>query len=205
VKTHGSHPIDFHAVAQGRVRQSGFSLLELLVALFVVMLIASLVTLNVNSGGQDIELESRVRGLADISSYAMDEAQMQGRDIGLLIERVVEDADTVYRYSWRERSQEGWRRQQRPDEVLEDDSFPPGLRLNLVLDDLPVPELTPDPEAEVAVPQVVFYASGETTPGFMELRREDTDELLWLIEWDLLGRFTLMLRGEEPSDEFDEQ
>jgi general secretion pathway protein H len=186
-------------------RQRGFSLVELLVALFVVMLIASLVTLNVNSGGQDIELESRVRGLADISSYAMDEAQMQGRDIGLLIERVVDGADTVYRYSWRERWQEGWRRLERPDEVLGDDSFPPGLTINLVLDDLPIPELTPDPEADDVVPQVVFYASGETTPGFIELRREDTDELLWLIEWDLLGRFSLLLRGEEPTDEFDEE
>ncbi|MEH6590132.1 MAG: GspH/FimT family pseudopilin [Halioglobus sp.] len=205
MKTHGPHSIGLHAVTQGRARQSGFSLIELLVALFVVMLIASLVTLNVNSGGQDIELESRVRGLADISSYAMDEAQLQGRDIGLLIERVVEDADTVYRYSWRERWQEGWRRLKRPDAVLEDDSLPLGITLNLVLEDLPIPELTPDPDAEVAEPQVVFYASGETTPGFMELRREDTDELLWLIEWDLLGRFTLLLRGEERTDEFDDQ
>ena len=57
--------------------QSGFSLLELLVALFVVMIITSLVTLNVSSGGQDLALEAKVRSVADISAYALDEAQMK--------------------------------------------------------------------------------------------------------------------------------
>ena len=64
-----------------RYRAGGFSLLELLVALFVVMVITSLVTVNVNSGGQEIQLEAKVRSLANISSYALDEAQMNGTDM----------------------------------------------------------------------------------------------------------------------------
>ena len=41
-------------------RHRGFSLLELLVTLFVVVLITSLVTLTVTSGGQDIQLEAQL-------------------------------------------------------------------------------------------------------------------------------------------------
>ena len=49
-------------------------------------------------------------------------------------------------------------------------------------------------------PQVVFYASGETTPGSMELRDEDSGELLWRLEWDLLGRFEVLRDGEAPGE-----
>ena len=62
-------------------------MLELLVALLVVVLITSMVTLTVSSGGQDIRLEAKVRNLADVASYALDEAQMTGQDYGLLLQR----------------------------------------------------------------------------------------------------------------------
>jgi general secretion pathway protein H len=186
-----------------RYRADGFSLLELLVALFVVMIITSLVTLNVNSGGQDIQLEAKVRSLADISSYALDEAQMNGTDMGLLLQRIDASGEPAYRYSWRERRPEGWRVPELDTDIFGPGEFPPGLDLSLVLEDLPVPELSPDTGAVDLTPQVVFYASGETTPGFIELRNEQTGELLWLVEWDLLGRFTVLLRGEAEDEEYD--
>ena len=51
-----------------------------------------------------------------------------------------------------------------------------------------------------AAPQVVLYASGETTPGAIEVRRRDNSELLWRVEWDLLGRFELLRRGEAEEE-----
>ena len=56
-------------------RQHGFSLLELLVVLFVVVIITSLVTLTVNTGTRDRVLDTEVRNLADVAAYAIDEAQ----------------------------------------------------------------------------------------------------------------------------------
>ena len=154
-------------------RQSGFSLLELLVALFVVVIITSLVTLTVNSGGQDVELDARVRSIVDISSYALDEAQMRSVDMGLFIERVDESEGTAYAYSWHERTPQGWRRPTVDADIFDGQRFPIGLELILEVEDelidlLSAEELAleklPDGLSESkngitqeTVPQVIFY------------------------------------------------
>ncbi|MEH6570815.1 MAG: GspH/FimT family pseudopilin [Halioglobus sp.] len=176
--------------------QRGFSLLELLVALFVVMIVTSLVTLNVNSGGQDLKLEASIRSLANLSSYALDEAQMNGTDMGLFIERIDSGRASFYRYSWRQRDGQEWREPERDRDLFSPREFPPEVELDLSLEDLPVPDFGVKTEAENPVPQIVFYASGETTPGYLEFRSSENGEILWVVEWDLLGRFKLLLRGE---------
>ena len=176
--------------------QRGFSLLELLVALFVVMIVTSLVTLNVNSGGKDLQLEANIRSLADLSSYALDEAQMNGADMGLFIERIDSGRASFYRYSWWERVGQQWLAPERDRDLFVPRDFPPEVELDLSLEDLPVPDFGAKTETENPVPQIVFYASGETTPGFLEFRSSENGEILWVVEWDLLGRFKLLLRGE---------
>ncbi len=193
----------------------GFSLLELLVALFVVVIITSLVSLAVNSGGQEIQLEAKVRSLADISSYALDEAQMRGVDMGLLIERIDEAGDERYRYSWRERMPEGWRRPVVDAEIFGDQQFPVGVELALELEDIPLTEFAvadladesseADQNIPQSTPQILFYSSGEVSAGAIDIRQLETGDLLWRIEWDLLGRFTLLRRGEATADDFDNE
>ena len=180
-------------------RQAGFSLLELLVTLFVVVLVTSLVTLNIGSGGRDIELEAQVRDLADVAAYALDEAQLTGVDYGLLLEQRDADGETVFGWRWLERRPEGWREPASGKEIFSPGQLPPEVELQLELEDVPVESLLIAPAAEDQTPQVVFYSSGETAPGAIDLRRRDNGELLWRVEWDLLGRFDLLRRGE-PGD-----
>ena len=180
--------------------QRGFSLLELLVTLFVVVLITSLVTLNVTSGGYDIRLEAKVRNLADVASYALDEAQMLGRDYGLLLQQLDVDGEVVYSYSWRERLSEGWRRPDSGKDIFAQQQLPSEVELLLELEDVPVAEISLGGGEEEAAPQVVLYASGETTAGALEVRRRETSELLWRVQWDLLGRFELLRRGEVEEE-----
>jgi general secretion pathway protein H len=180
--------------------QRGFSLLELLVTLFVVVLITSLVTLNVTSGGYDIRLEAKVRNLADVASYALDEAQMLGRDYGLLLQQLDVDGEVVYSYSWRERLPEGWRRPDSGKDIFAQQQLPSEVELLLELEDVPVAEISLGGGEEEAAPQVVLYASGETTAGAIEVRLRETSELLWRVQWDLLGRFELLRRGEVEEE-----
>lgn len=182
-------------------RQSGFSLVEMLVALMVVVLVTSLVSLSFNSGGQDVKLASMVRDLAGVAGYALDEAQMTGVDYGLLLEEEVLDGEVVYAYSWLEHQVEGWGVPRSGKEIFQTQRFPPGTELELELEDAPLVELSlVDDGSEIVEPQIIFYASGEATVGAINLRRREDGELLWRIEWDLLGRFDLLPRGEELEE-----
>jgi len=189
---------------------AGFSLLELLVALFVVVIITSLVTLAINSGGQDYELEAKARSLADISGFALDEAQMRGVDMGLFIERTDEAGESQYSYSWLERMPQGWRRPVVDQDIFDKRQFPQAVELALEMEGSPVgilggvdralEESNNNGKPGEPAPQVIFYSSGEVTAGALELRQVETGDLLWRIEWDLLGRFTLLRRGESADE-----
>jgi general secretion pathway protein H len=182
-------------------RQRGFSLLELLVTLFVVVLVTSMVTLNISSGGRDIELEAEVRDLAETAAYALDEAQMLGLNYGLQLERIDDGGESLYGYRWRELKPEGWVEPSSGKDIFAPRRFDPDLELTLELEDLSVGELPLAGIDDGVSPQIVLYASGETTAGSIDVRRRDDGELLWRIEWDLLGRFKVLRRGEEESVE----
>jgi len=190
------------APCAGWRRAGGFSLLELLVTLMVIVIFASLVSLNVGSGDEDIRLESQVRQLADTAEYALEEAQFSGWDYGLVIARVEEEGELVYAWSWRERAVDGWRVPLSGKEIFAEQRLPAGISVELEIEESPYEEVDPQEPEEDRGPQVVFYASGETTPGTIDLRRRRDDELLWRIEWDLLGRIEV-LRGGIPREEED--
>ena len=111
------------------VRQRGFSLLELLVVLMVVVLMTSLVNLSVNSGGQDIKLESQVRGLADVASYALDEAQISGVDYGLFLQEQQQAGEAIYSLQWLQRQIDGWEEPGNGGEMFVAQELPPGVAL----------------------------------------------------------------------------
>lgn len=191
------------ASARNCQRNRGFSLLELLVTLMVVVLVTSLVGFTVSSGGQDIRLAATVRNLAEVASYALDEAQMTGVDYGLLLEEDFEAGHATYSYRWLERKFGVWEEPSSGKDLFARQTLPPEVALELELEDAPVVSLSLDEEraeAEALRPQVVFYSSGEATVGAINVREVETGDLLWRIEWDLLGRFEVLRRGEAEED-----
>jgi hypothetical protein len=169
--------------------------------MLVIALVYSLASLSVSFGGQDIRLEATVQHIAAVAEYALEEAQLSGTDMGLLLETVSVRGEDRVRFSWLERSREGWGSPQPAQELYEDRRLPPDIELQLSLDDIPVAEIPrADEEDGDPVPQVVFYASGETTPGAIDLRQRRSGDLLWRLEWDLLGRFAALRRGIAAED-----
>lgn len=194
-------------IATKGARQRGFSLLELMVALIVVVLVTTLVNLTVSSGGQDVALRAAAYEVADVAAYALDEAQMTGVDYGLLLEEEAQRGEVIYRYRWLERKLDGWGDPASGKDVFRHTRLPPGIALELELEDAPLVELSLDEDEkdDKLSPQVVFYASGETTPGALNIRLIEGDELLWRIEWDLLGEFKVLPRGEAEAEEDEER
>lgn len=181
--------------------QRGFSLLELLVTLFVVVLVTSLVTLNIGSGDRDVLQRAAVEALVDSASYALDEAQFTGMNYGLMLHMEDDGGQWRYRYDWWEQTPVGWRAPASGKDVFAPAALPSNVELQLELDGLVQEQELLVGNSETPRPQIILYASGETLPGAIELRDRDTGEVLWRIEWNLLGDFQALPRGEALDEE----
>ncbi|TGD74025.1 prepilin-type N-terminal cleavage/methylation domain-containing protein [Mangrovimicrobium sediminis] len=180
--------------------QRGFSLLEMLVALLVIVLATSLVSLNISSGNEEKRLEMQVREIAESASYALDEAQFTGMDYGLLLRLDLVRGEPHYTWEWRERGPTDWREPQSGKGVFDSGDLVPQVELQLELEEVIQPQDVFSENLENPPPQLIFYASGETPPGALEFRDERDGALLWRIEWDLLGDFRVLFRGEEDPE-----
>jgi general secretion pathway protein H len=179
-------------------RQAGFSLLELLLTLVVIGLIVSLAGLSVSSGRRSYEVDAALKNFADIAEYALDEAQLSGRDMGLVFERRNEGGATIFSFQWLQRDGLRWQPAPMDEDAYGRRDFPLNVDVALEVEqdqadvDVDGGENTDDEEVS---PQVIFYASGETTPGIMTWVDDLTGDLLWELEWDLLGRMSLRKNG----------
>ena len=182
-------------------RQWGFSLLELLVTLFVVVLVTSLVTLNIGAGDRDILDRASVERLAKSANYALDEAQFSGMNYGLLLRMEDDAGQWRYRYDWLEQTPTGWQAPAAGKDVFSPGELPPGIELELELDDIIQEQEALVISTENPQPQIILYASGETLPGAVDIRSSDDGELLWRIEWNLLGDFKVLRRGERAEED----
>ena len=183
--------------------QRGFSLIEMLAVVFVVVLLTSLVSLNVGTGGADINRENKVREVAAMLSYALTEAELSGTDHGLLIHRLAQ-GDSAYRGLWLRRYDQGWAPPLSLNDAFEDLEFEPGVELELQLEEQPLVDFETLGEDTNPPPQIILFAGGEVTPGELTWIDDRTSDLLYTLRWDLFGRMEFLPRGLEP-DEFLEE
>jgi general secretion pathway protein H len=189
-----------------RTSSAGFSLLELLLVLVIVGLVATIAGVSVSSGSRSQQIDGGVRVFADIAAYAMDEAQLGGRDHGLLIRQRQAQRGLAYSYEWLQRADDGWVPAVTDVDIFKPRDFPAGLEVLLDVEELQAnaryeqADTGTEADEQRLEPQVIFYSSGETTPGTLTLLDVDSGEILWLLEWDLLGRIKLKQRGLEDDE-----
>jgi hypothetical protein len=139
--------------------------------------------------------------LAKTGNYALDEAQFTGTDVGLLLALDPGEQGPVYHYRWLERGPSFWQQPQSGKDVFSEGQLPPGLELELILDEVVQEEASFIGQQERPAPQITLYASGETTPGSMTLISTESGVVLWRIDWDLLGNFRARRGYELEEDE----
>ena len=181
------------------VKTLGFSLVEMLVVVLVIVLLTSVVSLNVGSGGSVIERDQTARRLASLMAHAQVEAEFSGADHGLYFERLGDLGNVSYRAHWLRHYDQGWAEPKGNMALVEPIIFPEGTELFLTLSSDPDVEITARPVDLRPEPQIVFYASGEVSEGGLERVEASTGSLLYQFEWDLLARIELLLAGEGES------
>ncbi|MCF6354431.1 MAG: type II secretion system minor pseudopilin GspH [Candidatus Polarisedimenticolaceae bacterium] len=143
--------------------RAGFTLLELLIVIFIISLIsAGFVRVLVGFGGTTLSLEDETRRLHRLLTLTAQQAILQGNDIGLLVEAdgyhfvlPVKDYSLAFE----------------DDDLLQYHQLPQGWRLELQQDGQVIPPVevainkeATEKETKQPAPSIIFYGSGEITP-----------------------------------------
>lgn len=186
--------------------QAGFSLLEVLVVVFIVGIMATMFTLSVGVIGGDRDLEKEASRLVALIDLAREEAVIQGREIGL---RFYKDR---YEFSAFFEDFVEYHDEDNPDlsewalldasSLLGPRELPQGLLLELQIDgrdivlqladtdtdDEPSPAESDEdaPAKKTYAPQAMVYSSGDMSPFTVLIRREFSNAGT-TIEFDIDG------------------
>ena len=162
----------YSANAHSLAKQRAFSLLEILVVLLVVGIAVSGVSLVVNRGGPDQELNDVVERFAALSQHASDMAVLTGEARGLVLEPPAwrdNPDEEGWLYRWQKMTFEGW---------VDDPQVPPveipvAIDLSISIDEqLWSWERAP----ENKLPIIAFYPAGDITPFELEFIHDDVED-----------------------------
>lgn len=115
-----------------RLRRSrGFTLLEILVVIVIVGIMISVATISIGAIGRDNQVQDEAERLQSIMNQASQEAQLQGREYGLLVE------SDGYEFFIYDAKQQTWQPIS-DDDLLTSRPMPEGLLIKLKLEGRPV-------------------------------------------------------------------
>lgn len=153
-------------------RPAGFTLIEILVVIVILGVVIAVATVSVGVLGRDREVEDQARRLWAVMTQGREEAELQGRDLGLFLD------DASYEFMMFDPKNTGWVVIQ-DDDLLARRELPEGVRMRLWLESREVvlkPTRTPtEEELKKRAPQIIMLASGEVMPYRLEIAREGTD------------------------------
>ena len=170
--------------------QRGFSLIEILVALFVIVMLTSLVTLNLSSPERDRMAEDSAHTIASLLDYALEEAQYSSYEYGVFLSASEQD-DLTAKLRFKRFERSGW--VSLSDYILTGPiEIADGVSLDLWVEGERI-DLVPIPQ-DVANwrPSIRLWPSGEMTAGRAVISDTSEGSLQgWEVDWTLFGGATV--------------
>jgi general secretion pathway protein H len=147
-----------------RPAHAGFTLIEILVVLVIIGIVIAGVTLSVNAGGGDRELDKERDRILALTDYLRDQAALQNREYGIRVfiggyEFLVFNART------------GLWEQLTNDSLTRTRKLPKGMNLTLFVEGRGIVLPAAQAKPEELSPQIMLYSSGELNLFELNLRR----------------------------------
>ncbi|MDH5545707.1 MAG: type II secretion system minor pseudopilin GspH [Gammaproteobacteria bacterium] len=156
----------------------GFSLLELLVVIFIIGMIMTFAALSVG-GNADRKVEEEARRLTALLRLATEESVMNSRDLAVQLTRKYYDFMTLGidgKLVPMDKDEETFRRRELPDDIMIKEAEIEGESVALSL----------DPGETDEVPSIFILSSGEMIPFALSIGRDEGTD--YQIEGDYSGK-----------------
>jgi general secretion pathway protein H len=167
----------------------GFTLLELMIVVFVIGLVTAGVVISFSGERRDEQLEREAERLDALFGYVREQAELQTRDYGFRISSrgysfVVFD---ILANQWRPAEE---------DDALRERPFPAGIETEVVVEGRRVVLETKKKDIEDFMPQVMIFANGDISSFEVILQRDEGKDESARIYSDESGNVKLLQPGQ---------
>lgn len=202
---------------------SGFTLLELLVVIFIIGVAISFAAISLSGGTRSYEIKSAAKRLYAVTNLALEEAILTNSQIGLRFDIDMDSDDITslrYLYQWLVYDTEEQRWLPLSEhEVLSDSKLPEAVRLELEVEgqslivggekekkSMFAPVETDedddeeDPDKVVLEPDIYFLSSGELVAFNIKLADDRPDSPEFQIRGDMVGKISFIKPGDDDEN-----
>jgi general secretion pathway protein H len=174
-----------------RARSSGFTLVEIMIVVFIIGLITAAAIITFGGESRDTELDREGERLSALFDYVREQAELQTRDYGFRVNNV------GYSFVVFDVLQNQWRTADE-DDALRQREFPEGLEPQVVVDGRRIVLDQKERDIDELKPQVMIFANGDLTSFEISLRREGSGASARLYTDEQLA-IRLLLPGEKEE------
>jgi general secretion pathway protein H len=172
-----------------RARSSGFTLVEIMIVVFIIGLISAAAVITFGGQSRDTELDQEAQRLDALLDYAREQAELQTRDYGFRTNRV------SYQFVVFDPMNNEWRVAQE-DDALRERKIPEGLLPSLVIEGRPLVLDNKWPKIDDHKPQLVIFSNGDISSFEWRLTRPESGAAA-VIATDEQTNIRLALPGDD--------